>query len=85
MKLIGSVGKKGINLYQDIELVKNRFKELNFNFTSNLNSIRGYELIKFFQSIIHNYELNKKDKNIDGRIDPGYITEKWLFSDDAIG
>ena len=83
MKLIGSVGKKGINLYQDIELVKNRFKELNFNFTSNLNSFRGYELIKFFQSIIHNYELNKKDKNIDGRIDPGYITEKWLFSDDA--
>ena len=83
MKIIGSVGKGGVNLNQDTELILIKFKELNFNFTENLNSHKGYELIKFFQSIIHNVELNKKDRRIDGRIDPGFITEKWLFSDNA--
>ena len=84
MKLIGSVGRRGLNLNQDKELVINKFKELNFNFTNNINSYKGYELIKFFQSILHNYvDLKKKDRNIDGRIDPGYLTEKWLFSDNA--
>ena len=61
MKLIGSVGRRGLNLNQDKELVINKFKELNFNFTNNINSYKGYELIKFFQSIIHNsVDLKKK-------------------------
>ena len=76
MNLSGSVGSRGRNYPSDVKMVKDKLYRLGFRFGT-----LEYK-IKLFQAIIHNFtDLKQVDKKkVDGRIDPGYSTHKWLNS-----
>lgn len=76
MDLQCSVGTGGRNRASDVKLVESKFSRMCFR------SGRLENKIKLLQAIIHNYtDLTRVDKKkVDGRIDVGYSTHKWLAS-----
>lgn len=76
MDLQCSVGAGGRNRASDVKLVESKFNKMCFR------SGRLETKIKLLQAIIHDYtDLSRVDKKkVDGRIDVGYSTHKWLAS-----
>ncbi len=76
LELTGSVGKGGTNAARDVIAVKQRLAELGFGFFAvNRESDQGLIMaIRLFQSII----AGRSAVGGDGRIDPGFTTNKYL-------
>ena len=75
-QLTGSVGKGGNNRTDDVRAVKRRLAELGFGFFGvNGRSDPGLSMaIRLFQSII----AGRSTIGGDGRIDPGFVTNRYL-------
>ena len=78
INLSGSVGRGGVNRPEDVRVIKQRFRELGFDFLGyNDNQVdKGtIEAIKLFQAIIKGYS---RVSNVDGRIDVYATTHRFL-------
>lgn len=76
LQLTGSVGKGGNNAGDDVRAVKQRLAELGFGFFAvNNHSDPGLIMaIRLFQSVI----AGRSTIGGDGRIDPGFTTNRYL-------
>ena len=79
-----SVGSRGgKNLVQDVRRVQARLFDLGFTFVNiDGDGTSPYTIwaIRLFQSIINGESTTR---NVDGRVDPGFTTHRWLMAENA--
>lgn len=81
IRLIGSVGRGGVNNAQDVRQVKDRLRDLGFTWVGDLNTVDTgtIQAIQLFQSII----VGRSTVLGDGRVDIDGLTLNWLRANNA--
>lgn len=83
--LSSSVGNGGVNSPSDVKLVRDRFVALGFSWLSGHTTVGPtfIKAIRLFQAIKSGSDVVNAGSKIDGRIDPGGDTLKWLNASNA--
>ena len=76
-----AVGQGGKNLKEDVEIVQQRLKDLGMDWVTvdGQSGPQTVKTIQLFQAMYNSANV----AGMDGKVDPGGITEQWLFAKNA--